>query len=371
MVKELDKRAIDWTLVKPGAAGQVRPDVKQDEGRRQTDTALRGQQARAGEIPMKGEAAASQVHRPHAPVTHSVPTQDAPKPSAAEGQVRSESRHHETPATSPRTTTSSDAAAMNQLVEAGKKALKDLNQLAQGGQGVAKTILPAAATPQTALRNALITQFTLASKKSAQPGKEAAKSPEKELPVALAKDDGKVRQPSDRIGAEKVAEAVAQKNPFAADGRVARAEKREAKDDIKTDRRAAERLGSVTDGVARGIVAASGSQEFSGGSYSGGFGDPTTESAGLAGKVGAAPQIPVYGESANYVETHALYLSLGLTKVLYGQEELRERVSVAIGDRIANTRDDVPLSDRMNDAGYLEQAAYGTRFTPYGKGIIG
>lgn len=351
-------------------AGQVRPDVRRDAEQRQADASLRrggvGPQVRAGEVPMKGEVPVHTAQPPPLPpttrpvVTEQSPVVGLPEEAGHETSVKST-------ATAPQPRPSTDD--MEQAVRAGKQAFKALSDLAQGGANkVVQQVRTGVLSSQDKFRDALISQFTLSSKPQLQTNNE--KAPAKERPPAhVAKDaEGKVRQPGERAGAEKVAEAVAQKNPFAADARVARSEKREAKDDIKTDRRAAERLGSVTEGVARGIVAASGTQEFSGGSYSGGFGDPSGESAGLAGKVGAAPQIPVFGESANYAETHALYLSLGLTMVLYGQDELRDRVNDDIVRRMENTRDDVPLSERMSDAQYLQQAAFGSRGSVYGPG---
>jgi hypothetical protein len=372
MVKELDKRAIDWTLVKPGAAGQVRPDVKRDAEQRQADASLRQgavvkRQSGAGEVPMTGETPASQVRSPHAPLAHSVPTKEAPKPSVADGQVRSEPRHQETPtAASQRATPAPDTAAMNQLVEAAKKAFSDLNKLAQGGQKVAKTILPAAATPQDALRNALINQFTLASKKSAQPGKDAAKSPEKELPAAVAKDEGKVRQPSDRVGAEKIAEAVAQRSgPFAAQPHLEARRVDEQKKKIETDIAAEKGLqmvagGHGVEGVAR---AHQNNPEFSKGSHNIAYIDED-DLAAVEGNVGpvSGRAVALDGSSAREVAVRLHYSN----KILKTKND-----SPPIGVLIAQTTDNVPLSERMSDAGYLEQAAYGTRFTPYGKGIIG
>lgn len=359
----VDKPKIDWNLVKTGTAGQVRPDVKQDAEQRKNDALLREGQsvpkARAGEVPMQGEKTPVRVgHQPPPPPTvRPAVSEQAPVVGLPEGAGH-ETTAPSTPAPQQRPSTE----AMEQAVRAGKQAFKALSDLAQGGANkVVQQVRTGVMSSQEKFRDALISQFTLGSKPQLQTGNE--KTPAKERPAAqVAKEaEGKVRQPGERVGAEKVAEAVAQKNPFI--------EKHDAKkSDIKTDRRAAERLGSVTEGVARGIVAASGTQEFSGGSYSGGFGDPSGESAGLAGKVGAAPQIHVYGEPEIYVETEALYANLGLTRVLYGQAELRERVNVSISDRISNTRDDVPLSERMGDGRYLQQAAFGSRGSVYGPG---
>lgn len=351
-------------------AGQVRPDVEHDASRRQTDTALRGHaQARAGEVPLTGETPARPISQ-H-PVVHQVPAKDVPKPAGADRPVHAEPQHRDTPtATSQRATPTPDTAAMNQLVEAGKKALSDLNQLAQGGKNAKPVVTTGPTTPQAALRDALIAQFTLASKKPVQAGKESAKLPEKETPVAGARDDGKVRQPGERVGAEKVAEAVAQKNPFAADARPGRTEKREAdRGKIATDGPTSRALDNVVTG--RGISAIATAQEFSSGG-DGGFGDPKGDSAGLAKKTSPVALPVVYGEGDGiYSDTLALCNHIAWSGVVGGGEPVEKRIRASIGDRISNTRDDVPLSERMGDAGYLQQAAYGTRFTPYGKGIIG
>lgn len=359
-----DKRDVGkWDLVKPTTApGRGRPDAQQNEQQRETNASLRkGQavpQAPVGKVPIKDEKPAVRVgQQPPPPTERPVVSEQAPVVGLPEGAGH-ETTAPSTPAPQQRPSTE----AMEQAVRAGKQAFKALSDLAQGGANkVVQQVRTGVLSSQEKFRDALISQFTLGSKPQLQTGNE--KTLVKERPAAqIVKDaEGKVRQPGERVGAAKVAEAVAQQNPFAADVRVAQSEKRETKEDIKTDRRAAERLGSVTEGVARGIVAASGTQEFSGGSYSGGFGDPSGESAGLAGKVGAAPQIHVYGEPEIYVETEALYANLGLTRVLYGQEELRERVNVSISERISNTRDDVPLSERMGDARYVNQTAKGFR----------
>lgn len=359
----VDKPKIDWNLVKPGTAGQVRPDVKRDGEQRQADAALRkGQavpQARAGEVPMQGEKAPVRVgHQPPPPPTERPAVPEQPPVVGLPEGAGHETAASSTPAPQQRPSTE----AMEQAVRAGKQAFKALSDLAQGGANkVVQQVRTEIATLQGKFQKALTDQFASVPKELSKADVPAKRVSDKDAPQVAKDETGKVRQPGERVGAEKVAEAVAQKNPFI--------EKHDAKkSDIKTDRRAAERLGSVTEGVARGIVAASGTQEFSGGSYSGGFGDPGGESAGLAGKVGTAPQIHVYGEPEIYVETEALYANLGLTRVLYGQTELRERVNVSISERISNTRDDVPLSERMGDGRYLQQAAFGSRGSVYGPG---
>lgn len=381
MVKDLK-----WEIVKnrPSAeAGQVRPDVRQDADRRGANNDVLRQSVR-GDVPLHQKETA-QPHRPtglpstpaHTPTTRpQVPDQGqvVGLPDTAGHQTGDA---HATGTPQPRV--SPNSPEMEQAVQAGKQALKALSDLAQGGKNVVPKIVTATVTPTEAFQKALAAkQSKLPANLAKTTTPDTPRTPEtatKEAVLAKTKSDEQTgaKQGKD---AETVATQVAQRtpSPFVTQpqGETVTAErKKEELKKIATNRESATALAGVASGIQRVVTSAGSAEDYSGGSHHGGFADQVMHDfKAMVSKAGSALNVLVYGDTQNYPETETLYAKLGLSKVLYGAQELLNR-AVPVGERIANSQDNTSLFDRViGSARDHQQMAEGGRGSPYGLGKI-
>lgn len=381
------KKNLDALIPKAPTPGELRPGVKEDNARRQTGTDLMRGQAAQGQIPQPGEKPIAQQPRPAGmPAT---PPATPPKQPAISDQsptvglpnvVGHETGDaHSAGTLQPRV--SPNSPEMEKAVRAGKEAFNALQNLAGGG--VKKNIqnlpnLPTAVvTSKEAFQKALAarlpgTKSTAQSKLTDTAAKTEAspRTPQEgvtpEAVAAKVKAEAQGTQTGDAGEAAAKAQLIAQKVPSPLLSEIG-ARREENRDKVATDGPTAKALANVVTG--RGISGIATAQEFSAGG-NGGFGDPNGESSGLAHKVGTVPQIHVYGDTQDYPETELLYAKLGLSTVLYGAQELAQR-AVPVGERIANTQDDTPLSLRvLGSATDHKQMAEGGRGSAYGLGKI-
>lgn len=380
----------DWKLgrstakiVTDVASGRMSPDAQRDLANK---TAL-GPKAGAGDVGLKGHDVPAQPNTakgllgkplqqtgqnatPRPATSEKTPL--TVRPDATAGHETAHSAATSQPRVSP------NSPEMEKAVQEGKQAFNALQNLAGGGVKKAIQNLPtAAATPKELLQKALASMMTgTKSKAQDKPTETAAKTATptrtseepatKEAVAAKVKAEADGTRSGDAGEAAAKAQLIAQKVPSPLLSE-AGARREEDRGKVATDGPTAKALANVVTG--RGITAIATAQEFTAGG-NGGFGDPNGESSGLAGKVGTAPQIHVYGDTKDYPETELLYAKLGLSTVLYGAQELAQR-AIPVGERIANTQDDTPLSQRVQgDRASQEQAAFGTRGSVYGPGKI-
>lgn len=374
-----------WDLVRnPVAPGQVRPDVKRDQDRGAADSELRQNQARAGEVPQPklGEKLIEVAHStPLPPVPTQNPISEKIAPRTPPPETHAESGHHQ----SATTTSHSEAPTtetLEQRVLAGKDAAKNLANLTQGMKAAAETLGQKIVAATHVATHAATAAANLLPKAFWTPRTAEGLAKKSPVPVTTPKQfdapqaktaQGTREQPTGRAGEvhhAHVAAAIAQKvpSPFASEPRAAGREesKTSERGGIDTDEAAANALDNVVTGRPVTAVASHG---FSAGSHHGGFGDPEGESAGLAGRVGSAPNLPIIlDDTETAVETIALYAGLGLTRLLYGAQELLQR-AIPVDQRMANTQDDTPFILRVKgSARDHQQMAEGTRGSVYGPG---
>lgn len=377
----------DWKLGRSAAevaaaaaTGQVRPDVRENDARRRTGADLMRGQAARGDVPLPGQKTLAPQPRstglPAAP-THT-PTARPATPDKSPVMDLPDAAGHEVvdthAATTPQPRVSSNSREMEQAVQAGKQALRALSELAQGGKNVVQNVLNKVATPQEMLQRALAyaQAKSLATPVKTVPTRTSeAASPEKAVAArAQAEEKSGAKQGE---GAEIVATQVAQRSPspfttqpLGEAGAAGR--KNDELKKIATNRESAKALAGVASGVQR-VVTAAGGGEYSGGSHQGGFADQVVHNfKAMVSKAGGALNVLVYGDTKLYPETEMLFAKLGLSKVLYGAEELLNR-AVPVDRRMTNTQDNTSLLSRVigTDRDH-KQMAEGGRGSPYGHG---
>lgn len=376
-----DKFTLGKTVAQTVAtAGQVRSDVRENADRRGTSNEFLGTRSMPGDVPQPGQKPGEQPHlaagAAPATVQKRMPLQTGTPAPRIEGGPTP-------PPSAPDSRTGDPAAQAQhaQNLDATKLAAKDLDLLLQGGKAAQQAAKLAAdpavktpMTPQAALRGALIASLNPNDKSLPQskllttpaaPSRTSQEPATREAVAAKVKAEAGGTPSGDAGEAVARAQLVAQKVPSPLLSE-AGARREEDRGEIATDGPTAKALDNVVTG--RGVTAIATAQEFTSGGY-GGFGDPNGESAGLDGKMGAVAFPCVYGEH-DHVETQFLCDSIALSGIAGGGEPIEKRIRHSIGDRIANNRE-TPLSQRiLGDKASLDQAALGTRVSPYGPGTF-
>lgn len=257
--------------------------------------------------------------------------------------------------------------AQEKLLQQGRDAARGLAQL-QGG-GVSRPSIPVPQAPVTvnaAFHKALATMVPGSSATTSTPTRTATPPATKDAVLAKSQAEAQGTRSGDAGEAAAKSQVIAQRTPSPLlTEKGARREEERSK--IATDGPTAKALANVVTG--RGVSAIATAQEFSSGS-NGGFGDPNGESSGLSGKVGSVAFPCVYGEQ-DHVESKFLCDAIALSGIAGGGEPMEKRIRHSIGDRIANSRDDTPLFDRViGSAENHKQIAEGGRGSPYGLGKI-
>lgn len=371
----------------PKVLGEVRPDVKGD-----TDKNLQGGQAGLGDVPMQGKDKNLTAQHSQPKGNFATPSQTAtPRPTTPDqfpavglpDAVGHETGDAHTTGT-PQPRVSPNSPEMEQAVQAGKQAFKALSELAQGGKKVAQNMLTKVATTQEVFQKAftanLLGNKPAAPKSTAQfklPVTPGARTPEEPATkeAVLANAQAEEKSGTKQKDPKTVAAQVAKQAPTPFSTQPPSGEVAKRKDELKkiaTNRESAKALAGVASGIRQVVVEAGGGEEYSGGSHEGGFaGQLVHDFKAMVSKAGSALNVLVYGDTQHYPETETLYAKLGLSKVLYGAQELLQR-AVPVDERISNNQDDTAFSKRVANADPkdINKMAIDSRRGIYG-GIIG
>lgn len=378
MAYDMDvKKKLDALIPKTTVQGGLRPDVKQDDARRQTGSDLIRGQVSQGEVPQPGQkATAQQSHLaglPSTPAQPTMPRPATPDKAPVTGHPEAAAGHEISHATSPQTR-SPNSPEMEQAVQAGKQAFNALQNLAGGG--VKKGIqnlpnLPAAVMTSKEVFQKALAARSPGTKSNAQPKltDTAAKTatPHERTPqesvtekTVLAK-----AKAEEQSGANATQIAQLAPSPFATQPRSEVNRVNEQNKDIESDQAAEGGLKLLAHGEgAKGVARAKYSnQEFSKGSYNIAFIEED-DLAAIEGNVGPVPgrAVAIDGSSAREVA-----VLLHFTNTILKTAEDRPPAEVLI----KMNADDTPLSLRvMGSAKDHKQMAEGGRGSPYGLGKI-